>query len=192
MKLISVVFFSLIFSLSAYSQKKIEFEKDIPRNQVPEKAIQTVNYLFPDIKKKKWFFEVSTTNKSYEAKLKSANRSWYSVEFDTSGILEDVEQTIKRKAIPDSINSKIENYFSNSYTKSKILKIQLQLIGTPELLKQYLLSPNQPHQITTNYEIEFYGKTSDENKIWEIRFDSQGEVLQKREIIQNPAHNLTY
>ena len=75
--------------------------------------------------------------------------------------------------------------------KTKIRKIQIQYTGSDENLKNWIVS-KKSDAVEIKYEVEFYGKTSSEKKLWEGLFDKEGELLMKREIVLAPSNNLFF
>jgi hypothetical protein len=180
----------VLLSLQLYAQDKQEREFGVKEDEVPETALKWFNEAFNEPGKVNWYYEISSGKDSYEAKFKwKGNR--YSVEFDTTGVIEDVEVTIPWKKIPSETRKILEHYFRTNYTKYKILKVQKQYSGEPGNLKSYMQG-EEPIDIITVWEIEFHGRTETENELWEGLFAGGGSLLQIRKIIQSPTNNLEF
>ncbi len=181
-------FFLAIINLNA--QEKLEEEYKVKEDEVPAQAKKWINETFGEMKGIKWYYEKSSGKVSYEAKLKT-NNEIYSIEFDTTGLIEDIEQKYDWKNISQNTRKGLVHYFKSNYIKYKIIKIQKQYLGTPYNLKS-LIKQNEMEGITVNYEIEFHGRTEKENELWECLFNSNGELLQKKKIILKPSNNLEF
>jgi hypothetical protein len=173
-----------------FAQEKIEKEFRIDQKEVPVNALSWMNNNFKDVKKIKWYYEQSLGKVSYEAKLKR-NGEQYSVEFDTLGIIEDIEKKYAWENMDGSVKGSIKSYLQSTYIKYKIIKIQKQFVGTSECLSAFMLKKEKPGVIV-NYEIEFHGKTETDNELWEGLFNSEGELMQLKRIKQNPKTNLEF
>ena len=188
---IQILFFLLLFlNGNLWSQVKREFEQRITVSEVPERARAWFKSTYGNPSKVKWYREITTGKLSYEAKLKR-NKKWHSVEFDSLGVVEDVEIKIRKKEIPKETREIIWSYFKSNYTKSKVSKIQLQWSGDENDLSKAIIE-KKPDKITVRFEIEFYGKNQKEDEMWEGLFSDEGELLKRRKIILRPTDNLTY
>jgi hypothetical protein len=184
----SILFFVLTLSLTA--QDKIEREYGIKREEVPQKALKWFNEAFQDPGKVNWYFEESSGKGSYEAKFR-LDGSTYSVEFDTSGYIEDIEIDISWKKIPAETRKNLEAFFESNYSRHKLMKIQRQYTGLPEVLLEFILNESLDG-VTVKYEIEYHGKTETENELWEGLFDADGNAEQIRKIILAPTNNMEF
>ena len=173
-----------------WAQVKREFEQRITVSEVPEKAVNWFQKTYGNPPKVKWYKEITSGKLSYEAKLKR-NKKWHSVEFDSLGVVEDVEIKIRKKRVQKEIRDAIWAYFKSTYSKFKVSKIQLQWSGNEDDLSKAIIDRN-PDEIIVRYEIEFYGKNKEEDEMWEGLFSDKGELLKRRKIIFRPTDNLTY
>ena len=125
----------------ALAQQKFERETRLSEKEVPTSALQFVEALNAN-RKVKWYKEESLTSQSIEAKFKR-NKQKYSVEFDTTGQLEDVEIEIKWQEIPKQVGDSVQNEIAILCVRSKVSKIQVQCIGNQEdiivFLNSYML-----------------------------------------------------
>jgi anionic cell wall polymer biosynthesis LytR-Cps2A-Psr (LCP) family protein len=177
-------------SMVANAQVKIEKESKVMRSDVPSNAVSWVEEVFDQKNRMNWFFETSGESKSYEAKFYHKKKK-YSVEFSMDGTLEDIEVLVHWRRLPKKVKLNISKYFSDSFLKTNIRKIQIQYTGRDENLKNWIVS-KKSNEIIVKYEVEFYGKTSSKKKLWEGLFDKEGELLMKREIILTPSNNLFF
>lgn len=182
------LFLFLGLSVNLSGQEKVEREYRVKEEKVPSAAISWANDSFDGKKKLKWYYEQSSGKNSYEAKFKW-NGHLYSVEFDTSGIIEDIEQMIKTIEIPGRTLDAILDHFDTGYDSYRIYKIQQQFSGPEENLKRYAQGGG-PDALIIRYEIEFKGKTPEGIYLWEGLFDSEGKMLRTRKIIPPPTSNI--
>jgi hypothetical protein len=172
------------------AQLKMERETRVRACCVPVPARQLIDSCF-GATKIKWYLEESLQHRTYEAKLKF-ERQKYSIEFDTLGVLEDVEHEISLNAIPDSVRLKIETHLGATFKKYKIVKIQEQWLGERAALHAKIKGRDLPTPIIINYEIVVVGKTNRLYKSFELTFNLAGEVIEFLEIIHGHHHNLIY
>ncbi len=177
------VFFILTLSANhMFAQHKYEREFRIKKSQMPIEALQLLDTNLEGAKRLKFYKEIDSTKNSYEAKFKKG-KLWYSIAFDVAGKPEDVEITIQTLDISSDIFSNIKNYFSNTFEKHRIKKIQQQYpTSETESLKQILSYAFQNMLIpTVNYEIVVAGKNDKNYLEYEILFDAQGKFKHSRE-----------
>lgn len=190
MKTVFLILF-VLFSLETIGQVKIEREYRVNSNSVPLKALQWIDSTFQlKPSRIKWYNEITGNKQSFEAKLRWQGKS-YSVEFDSQGDIEDIEINIKWQKLPENTKHAINQHLKSNYTSFKIIKIQQQLVGTPNDLYHYIRKSSNS-TVTLNYEIEIRGSTKSQNEIWEILFDSNGEFLTVNQVILNPSLNLDF
>ncbi|PHR44202.1 MAG: hypothetical protein COA32_15255 [Fluviicola sp.] len=185
------VFFLILiffFQFSSFAQK-IEEESRVSEDVVPEKALTFVSEL--GLKNKtKWYKERTSGRDSYECKFK-ANSKFYSVEFDTLGVIEDIEVLVKKRKLTQEELRSLESGILKEFEKFKWVKIQRQFKGTNSELNKLITDTNEtiPH----NFEVELEGKSSEDGwKMYELLLSPNGEILMKREIQLRPTDNLNY
>lgn len=110
-------------------QTKYERELRIQPNQVPPSAISYIDSLRSDPQKIKWYKEIRIEGHSYEAKFKFEKYK-YSIEFDSTGVLEDVEKTIDWHEVSPDIQQAICDHLYAHYDIHKIRNIQLHYAGS--------------------------------------------------------------
>ena len=176
--------------------QKIERESRIKEGEVPEKAIEWSKDAFEGLGKIKWYRELSSeseneaTKESYEAKLYWKGK-YHSVEFDKNGNIEDIEIIRSWRELSEEVREKLEEYFKEEYDKYKIQKIQIQYTGSSDNLED-IIDEEEFEDITTRYEIVYYGKNSENKYLWEGLFNETGEFIEKSRIVQRPTDNLNY
>jgi hypothetical protein len=175
---------------SLLAQLKMERESRVKVSAVPLPARHLIDSCF-GATKIKWYVEESINHRTYEAKLKFEDKK-YSVEFDTLGVLEDVEHEISLNAIPDSLRQKIETHLGATFKKYKIVKIQEQWVGERAVLHAKIKGRELPAPLVVNYEIVVVGKSGRLYKSFELTFNLAGEVVSYLEIIHGHHQNLIY
>jgi len=189
LKLNLTVLLILIF-LSSFSQLKYEKESRLKRTDIPPIASEMLDSLaIPG--KIKWYSEQSLTGNSIEAKFR-LNKKHYSIEFDTEGNLQDVEITIQLNEIPDKVKEIIFKNLESDFNKYSIQKIQVHYPGNnPEILS-IIKNPPKETANTVKYELIVNDKTRNSTKQYEMVFDNNGILKEKKEITQKNADNLEF
>jgi len=188
-KIIPTLFFSFGFFYASFSQEKIEKESGIKASQVPEPAIEWLEDAFENIKKPKWYLEISQQGKSFEAKFQFKDH-YYSVEFDSLGNVQDVEIEIKESEISPEVWQNIQGYFDTEYEQVKVEKIQRQLSGPAAALEDYF-DEGESQGIVIRYELVFQGK-KEIWELWEGLFEEDGRFLSKLKVQIRANDNLIF
>lgn len=183
---------TLVVSTKAIAQVKVEKEFDVREAAVPVNAQRFINSL-PFKTKTSWFYEIGRYETSYEAKFKH-KRKVYSVEFDTTGKLLDVEIEQKWKDITKATSTKIKEYLSTEFEEHKINKIQLQLIGADEPILNALKVDikKMSKDLLQGYEVVVNGKKDGAFQLYEIFFDMSGIKQSIAQIKQRNTDHLEY
>ncbi len=190
-------FLLLIMALFQYStglsQVKVEREHRIKKNQFPEAAHDFIKEKLKDAKKIRFYKETDTTKISYEAKFKK-DKLHYSVEFDESGKLEDIEILITEVDVPEDSWSNIAKFLEEKFDKHKIRKIQQQYpITSDEKAETTLKNAFQNLLIPSlNYEIMVRGKIQDNHADFEILFGAEGDFIKMRESLPANYDHVLY
>lgn len=180
----------MMWPVLGQSQSKLEKERRIDVREVPENATRLVDSLFPG-RRVKWYFEENLKGNSIEGKLR-IEKHRYSVEFDTSGVLQDIEMVVCEKEIRSDLLERIRKELDSRFVKMKIDKIQVQFSGATSLL---LTSPLKPgivgEGVLERYEVVFRGK-NEGWKLYEATFSKFGELLSMEEIILKNTDHLAF
>jgi len=187
----------LIMALFQYStglsQIKVEREHRIKKNQFPDAAHDFIKEKLQDAKRLRFYKETDTTKNRYEAKFKK-DKLHYSVEFDESGKLKDIEILIKEVDVPEDSWSKITTFLNQKFTKYKIRKIQ----------QQYPVTSDEPTETTLNnafqnllipsliYELLVRGKIHEDRADYEILFGAEGDFIKMRESLPANYDHVLY
>lgn len=192
MKNYSIIFLIFLFTLpfNLAGQIKYEREYDLKKENVPGMAITFMDSCCPN-SKVKWYGEESLKGLSIEAKVYYKG-SLYSIEFDTSGYIQDVEKKIRLHDISQDTRSAIVKKLDSIYRKHKIDKVQVQWIGSNQTLYELIEKNNSELPYTINYEIVVQGKKGKATRMYEIQFSSGGGILSVSEIVQRNTDNLDY
>lgn len=188
MKITWIIFF-VTLSVSALAQQKFEKEYRLKTAEVPLLARQFVDSLDFD-RRVKWYMEVSQNGTSVEAKGRRDGKR-YSVEFDTTGKIQDVEIEVPFGAIPDAVQSTMTQQLQGEFEKYRILKIQQQFTGTRNELLTYLTNEGTPSP-NTRYEAMVKGSKNGERQEFEYTFSSRGEIERKATVVFRNTDNLEY
>ncbi len=187
----AVILISLyISSINVTGQKKYEREYDLKKENVPGMAITFMDSCCPN-SKVKWYGEESLTGKTIEAKI-NYKGSLYSIEFDTSGYIQDVEKKTGIDDIPKNARLAIVNKLDSIFSKHKIEKVQVQWVGYNQALYELIEKRNSTLPYTTNYEIVVKGRKGKSTKMYEVLFSMDGVILRVSEIVQRNSDNLDY
>ena len=180
----------LVWPVFGQSQSKMEKERRIEIGEVPDRAVRFVDSLFPG-NQVKWYFEENLIGNSIEGKLRNGKQR-YSVEFDTSGVLQDIEKVISAKEVRNGLFQQIRTKLDDNFRKVRIDKIQVQFSGDPLSLLKAPLEPGVEHEgIMERYEIVFRGKKEDW-KLYEATFSKAGDLLSLEEIILKNTDHLAF
>lgn len=188
MRLYIFLLLILIATCTTSAQDKYEREKRIKSRDVPELAIGFMEE--SNVSKIKWYRETRIDGHSYEAKTKVSGRK-YSIEFDSAGVIEDIEIEIKWEDISEEAQVGICSYLESFSEVFRIRKIQSQFTGSKRDLLS-LLNKGSSTDLKTAYELVADIKKEGERYKFEFLFSSQGELLSQSRIIDRITDNLEY
>ena len=180
----------LLWLAPATAQDKYEREYSIKETQVPPDALSFVNEIFKDVKIN-WYVEENLTGTYIEAKVKYSGKQ-YSIEFSDSGKILDVEILTKFKGLPENTRDLITTKLKEEFKNFKIVKTQIQWIGSRDLLKAALSNKKLPMEVIIHYELIVRAKKNELSKYHEVLFDQSGNIKNIREIVQGNVDNLVY
>lgn len=185
-----ILFLNILGSITISSQSKFEKEERIELSEAPASAVAFIESLALD-QSHKWYLEQSQDGVTYEYKTKY-NRHKYSIEFDTSGRVLDIEKTVSFKSIDPIIRRKIQNSLALQFSKYKINKIQLQWIADTETLRDLVISGDTEMSYDQNYELVIKANKEGKKDFYEVLFDSNGEIRKLLKVIQRGTSNLEF
>ncbi len=185
----------LIFLLvggSVFGQTKREREYRIDLEEFPSSSYKILQPYLEDAKRIRFYKEEDGEKQSFEAKFKKG-RLKYSVEFDSTGQLEDVEFIIKENDFPSDVLRSVEAYLSNEFKKHRIKKMQQQYFndsqGPAKTLRnafQNLLIPELRYELIVN------GRGKGPWRSFELLFDSEGNHISTRTIVTPKYDHVLY
>lgn len=184
------IYFFILYSGILFSQTKYENETRVKINEVPPISVDFVNEIIGD-KKIKWYKEYDGTHITFEAK--SCHKDHHiSIEFAQDGTFEDAEVTIKEREIFEEARKDIKGYLSNKYRRYRFKKIQRQISGNPQAVKNYLTEGLKSDSLIFKYEIVLKGISKEEKNWYEFLFDQGGKLVQKYVIEVKNSDHLEY
>jgi hypothetical protein len=188
-----IVAFCLLLVLHAgtsVAQVKFEREYRIKPEEVPAAALEFIDPIFENTRIR-WYLEISREGRSIEAKF-NHNRTRYSIEFDESGNLLDVEFEIKEEAIPLKTKEKISGFLDNRFSRYRIMRIQQQWKGPDAEIKELLAGKRDPEDYPAKYEIKVRGREGKKTNWYEYLFSGEGEMISEIPVIFRNSDNLDY
>lgn len=185
--------FLLLLPFLGLSQAKYEREFRIRESQFPVAALEKAQPYLDGVRRLRFYKEIDSSRQSFEIKFRK-DRLNYSVEYSPSGVLEDIEVTIRPNDIPNESWDAIIRHLSNFTDTYKIRKIQQQYPGdafetdsvTFRNAFQNLLLPE------IRYELMIQTGKGKTFKEFEILYDSGGEFLQMRESLPPNYDHVLY
>ena len=190
MRLLIITFCSFLV-LAAAGQVKDEKEVRLKPDEVPSSILESVEDYLDKSKKVKFFAETDNEKKSYEVKLQIGG-SKYSIEFDESGKLEDIEKTIVFSSLITDTGDNITEHL-NTYSKHRICKIQKQFSSTTkenaQVIEEALLNEKAD---LIRYELEVDIRKNGKWTSFEMLFSDDGGFISKRRIIRRSSEFILY
>lgn len=180
----------LLFTAAAMGQAKYEREYSIKKARVPAEALKFVEDVFNN-PKVRWYGEEGLNRSTIEAKLKHSGKS-YSIEFSTSGHLEDIEVITPFAQLPKEVRTAIQKNLADTFSGFRITKTQTQLIGTSAKLKAAVQNDELPEDVEVNYELIVKGKKTKMTTYFEVLCTDKGVIKTVRELVQRNSDNLIY
>jgi hypothetical protein len=178
------------FPLLLKAQYKYEREHRIKSERIPHLAKAFIDSITRD-SKIIWYEEINIADVSFEAKFKHDGFK-YSVEFDTLGILQDLEFIIYKSEIDAAVYRSIEKQLDELYQKWKIQKIQMHYEGIPEDILSVVRENILNERLVMLYEIVLKGKKQGYAEQYEIIFDKTGAIQTIEQLIQDNVDHLEY
>ena len=189
-----VVILMLSAPLAMSQDVKNEVEDSIKRVEMPENALETLDEFWPDLTDIRYYFQTDGESESYEAKLEWEGSN-YSIEFDDTGRVIDVEQLIDWKDVPSEAREGIDEYLQNEFRRVNIIRLQKQYIadneddsGDEDFIDDILEGDDDDFII--RYEIEVEGRSGRQIGAFELLFDHFGDLIQRRKIERRSVDNI--
>lgn len=179
--------------------EKYEIEQSIAREEMPEKAIETLDKFWPDLDDIRYYFQTDVDTESYEAKLEWKEKK-YSIEFSESGRVINVEQIVAREEISTEAKDGVDQYVRQEFRKARITRLQRQFIANDDdnedddewddedFIDDVLEGDDDDYEI--RYELEVEGRSEGQIGAFELLFDRTGDLIQRRKIIRRSVDNI--
>lgn len=183
----------LLCGFNGWSQTKNEQEERVTLEVLPEAAIAVINELPKRCKRIRFYQETDGEKQSFEAKFKY-KKQHYSLEFDTEGVIEDIEIVIEPNELEAAIKSKIDNYFEEHFDKFQYVKIQKQYVYYPSIqpvtFVNELLSKQSHAEV--NYEVIAEAKLNSKRELGEFLFGKSGNFKSFRTLNPDSYEHILY
>jgi hypothetical protein len=178
------------FSGNVFAQGKFEKESRLKPKYVPVKALAFIDSLnFGE--KVKWHKEEGLTGISVEAKFKH-DKVIYSVEFDTSGNVEDIEIEANWKDLESDLRDAIFSQINTDCVKHKIVKVQKQYTGSESQLLSVLKAELKSQNLTIKYELIVRCSHQKKVDLFEYLFNEKGKLISTSQIVFKNSSHLEY
>lgn len=191
--LISVMILFISASVVEAQAVKNEVEDSIKREEMPENALKTLEEVWPGLNDIRYYFQTDGDSESYEAKLEWQGSS-YSIEFDDSGKVLDVEELIEWNQVSSDASEGIDEYLQKEFRRIKITRLQRQYIvdddddDDEDFIDDILEGDEEDFEI--RYELEVEGRSGRQIGAFELLFDDSGDLLQRRRIERRSVDNI--
>ncbi|RME92177.1 MAG: hypothetical protein D6772_17280 [Bacteroidetes bacterium] len=177
--------------LVAQSSNKFEREYRTSPEEIPPTALDFVAASGP-FDKVRWYKEISQDGTTIEAKAKRKGVR-YSIEFDASGHILDVEVLTPFPKLPTGVQDSICAQLTRTYDRFRLTRIQRQWTAPRPLSLQLLLRDGNTSQAyTEHYELVIRAHTPTGTEWYEYLFDAKGQMLRQQRIIFRNTDNLDY
>jgi len=174
--------------------EKNEVEDSIESDEMPGKAIETLSEFWPDLNDIRYFRQTDVETVTYEAKLEWQGKS-YSIEFTTSGSIIDVEQLVEMEEIAPKARRGIDQYLQQQFEKVRVTRLQQQFIADDEdgiddidFIDDILEEDKEDYIV--RYELEVEGRSGSRIGAFELLFDRNGDIMQRRKIVRRSLDNI--
>lgn len=181
-----IVFLSIPVSVSAQDGLKQEREERIKPDEMPQTAKKYLEGWLDKSRRIRYYYETDGEHTSYEAKLIREDRR-FSIEFDETGNIEDIEELIRFKQMPDSVQQTVDSFLTKRYGKYTIRRVQQQFLVNQDEQYDQLIT-----QRIENFEIEVDLTEKSGIQSYEMLFDTNGKLKQQRLIVRRSLDNFLY
>lgn len=176
---VSIFLLFFLINTVVFAQNKFEKESRVQEAEVPPQAVQWIKQY--NLPKLKWYQEISERGVSYEAKFRFDGFQ-YSAEFDSLGVVEDVEVTCSAKQLGDSATKVIHTALAAEFGKRyKIKKIQLQLVPGGVLFDSLFFTDLL--RLTHQYEIVLASKLKTKKGLYQVVINQRGSFLNQQKVV---------
>jgi hypothetical protein len=191
-----LVFFFILSGFCSIAQdKKQESEQAIKKRKLPAEILRSAEPFLQDASRLRYYYETDGDNESYEIKGRIEKKD-YSVEYRKDGTLIDIEKLIDFEEIQEQVRNSISGYLQEKYDKYVFTRVQQQYFpqenedDADEVLEDFKEKDLEDFEI--RYELEVDTRAGNELGSFELLFDSNGKLLEKREIVRRAEDNIYY
>jgi hypothetical protein len=165
-------YWGLLFILGSFQIAFSQTEGGIRKSAIPPAVPEYIGKNYPGHSHIKYYQEKIQDTMYYEAVFKKGEDK-YSLLFDRSGILCEIEETLPFKELPDGISRKVEEYLKKEFSCHKIIETQ---------------EVDQKGRLM--YEFNVKGKKQSKTSFYEIYFNRQGDFLKMEDKELKPIPSL--
>ncbi len=191
-----LAFTALLPLLQAHAQDvKNEVETSIAREQMPERALKLLEPVLAEARKARFYRETDGEQVTYESKVKWKGHL-YSIEFEQDGSLLNAEKLVRYGSLPGEVREAVNGRLKKEFGKYKVRRAQVQYSGGKSGLSDAevlgRLRRPEPGEVTVRYELEVDAVTAPNQGAYELLFDGDGNVLERRKIARRSLDNILY
>ncbi|NBC65985.1 MAG: hypothetical protein GVY07_10070 [Bacteroidetes bacterium] len=191
----SFLFILFLYQFSFAQDLKEEVENSIDKDEMPTSALDALEDFHEDqnVTDTDYYRETEGETTTFEAKLNWQGYQ-YSIEFTDEGLLLDIEQLIEFSEIPEGIQGLITRIMEEQFSRFRMTRVQRQFIADEEdeegedVIEDFL--ENDMDDLVIRYEIEVEGQNHREMGSFEMLFDDDGELIQRRRIVRRSIDNI--
>lgn len=179
------------------TEVKNEQETSIDPEEFPLNADQMLARYWPVVEDEEYYRQLGPDNVQFEKKFVSNGDSW-SIAFTSEGDFIDAELLIPFDQISTPVKRAIVDYLDNTFDDYDVTRTQLQYLPEEDEDRDELdeiledVQERDYEDLILNYEIEVEGENASTLGRFELLFDSKGELIQSRKIIDRPSDNIWY
>lgn len=171
------------------AQEKLEREFRVDEQEVPTNAVQALSQVVTK-KPFNWYKETGLEYTTYEAKGR-LNGKIASIEFNSDGILEDVEINERWRSLPQALRTNITTILEKDSDRFKIKKVQAQYLNNEQPLAT-IISQIEKGALKPNYELVVQLKVDGLYLLYEYLFTNDGTFIQRLEIVERNSFNIQF
>ena len=178
-------------NLCVAQDTKDEVEQSISRDAMPAKSLYLINQFWKEEKKADFYRQSDGEMISYEVKFDWEDYQ-YSIEFDSTGLLIDIEQLIEFDELPEALRNTITEEIEKQYSKFRFTRVQRQFSDFEEDGEEVFadILEEDFEDLLIRYEIEIDAQNKEELGSFEMLFDDNGNFIQKRKIVRRSLDNI--
>ncbi|MBD0258914.1 MAG: hypothetical protein ICV83_24615 [Cytophagales bacterium] len=191
-----LAFTALLPLLQAHAQDvKNEVETSIAREAMPEKSLKLLEPVLAEARKVRFYRETDGEQVTYESKVKWKGHQ-YSIEFEQDGSLLNAEKLVRYGSLPGEVREAVNGRLKKEFGKYKVRRTQVQYsagesgLSDAEVIGR--LGRPKPEDVTVRYELEVDAVIPPNLGAYELLFDAEGNVLERRKITRRPLDNILY